>query len=622
MCRCVAQNLFVNDVFDLANLFCSHRAGVNKVKAGTIAVNHRASLLNVLTEHFTQRLVHQVRHRVVSGCRFSVFFINFGAEKITDFDTAFGDIAHMTKHIRFDLEGVVNFQNSCIVFKDALVAHLTAAFSVERSFVKDNNNFISGICVFHRLAVFVDCFYTTGVNREGFVAEEFRRAPFIFKALSHLEFTGRSGFFTLFFHRRVKAFEVNRHASFTADVRSQVNREAIGVVKLKRDIASENLGSVSKSFVKNIKTLGKRLGEANFFLTQDFFDMRITGFRILIAHFFGDRFNQLAEEEITGAKFEAVTHTAASNTAKHVAAAFIAGKNSVSNDKGTSTNVVSNDFDRRRIRIDVFTARFFNRLNHRTHQVLEKVNVIVGMNMLQNRRNTLKSHAGINARTGQRMHFAFFITIELHEHEVPNFNVTVAVFVGASRRTSGDILTVVVENFRARAAWTCVAHHPEVVGSVTSAFVVADTNDSFSRNADFLVPNVIGFIVFRVHGDPKLFRRKHKVLCQQLPCVLNRIALEIITKAEIAEHFKESMVTGGIADVFQVIMFSACANTLLTGRRTFVGTLVKSKENILELVHTGIREEQSRIISGNNRAGGNNRMPLGLHKLQKCRSNF
>ena len=109
------------------------------------------------------------------------------------------------------------------------------------------------------------------------------------------------------------------------------------------------------------------------------------------------------------------------------------------------------------------------------------------------------------------MHHAFFITVELHEHEIPNFHVAVAVFVRASGRASGNGGTMVIENFRARTAGASVAHHPEVVGSETSALVVADTNDSIGRDTDFLIPDVVSLVVLGVHGHPEFFRREFEV---------------------------------------------------------------------------------------------------------------
>lgn len=114
------------------------------------------------------------------------------------------------------------------------------------------------------------------------------------------------------------------------------------------------------------------------------------------------------------------------------------------------------------------------------------------------------------------------------------------------------MVAVVVENFGARTARAGITHLPEVVGSISRAFVITDTDDTFARNADFFFPDFIGFIVSFIDGDPQtLFWQGKPVFTgQQFPCVLNSIMFEIIAEAEVAQHFEESMVTCSVTDVF------------------------------------------------------------------------
>ena len=181
---------------------------------------------------------------------------------------------------------------------------------------------------------------------------------------------------------------------------------------------------------------------------------------------------------------------------------------------------------------------------------------------------------------------------------------------------------MVIENFGARTAGAGIAHHPEVVGSETSALVVADTNDSIGRDTDFLIPDVVSLVVLGVHSHPEFFRREFEVFGKKLPGILDGITLEVISEAEVAKHFKECVMASGIAYVFQVIVLAAGTNTFLTGRRTGVGTLVKAKVNILELVHTCVGKQQCRVVTGDYRAGSDDSVSLGLHELQKRRSYF
>src|SRR4030095_1591034 len=100
----------------------------------------------------------------------------------------------------------------------------------------------------------------------------------------------------------------------------------------------------------------------------------------------------------------------------------------------------------------------------------------------------LEAHARIDGRLRQRGEHAFGGTIELHEHEVPDFDPAIAVGIRGARRAARDVRAVVVEDLAARTARTGLAHLPEVVG--TAARVVADAHDAVLGQADLLVPDV------------------------------------------------------------------------------------------------------------------------------------
>ena len=60
-------------------------------------------------------------------------------------------------------------------------------------------------------------------------------------------------------------------------------------------------------------------------------------------------------------------------------------------------------------------------------QRLEDVDFVVGVHTLHDGGDTLQTHAGIHGRTGQRLHGAVSLTVELHEHHVPDLDETVAI---------------------------------------------------------------------------------------------------------------------------------------------------------------------------------------------------
>ena len=163
---------------------------------------------------------------------------------------------------------------------------------------------------------------------------------------------------------------------------------------------------------------------------------------------------------------------------------------------------------------------------------------------------------------------------------------------------------MIVENLGARAARAGVAHGPEVVGSVRRAFVVADTDHTFSRNPDFPGPDVIGFIIAGVDRDPEFVLGQVQDRGQESPGEGDRITLEVIAEAEVTQHFKEGVVTSGITDVFQVIMLAAGAYALLAADSAGVGALFLAQKAVLELVHPRVSEQQGWVVARNQRAGG------------------
>ena len=388
-------------------------------------------------------------------------------------------------------------------------------------------------------------------------------------------------------------------------------------MQLEEDFAIQDaIFAMCDSVFEDFHALANRQEEALFFFFNDFSNTRIVEFRISFAHFRAKGIDQRVEEGRTSLQLVAVANSAATNTTQHIGAAFVARQNAVSNGESASADVVSDHLQRRGVDVSRRFAHRVNSLLSGSQEVLEEVDIVVVVHALKNGSNTFETHTRINAGLGQTVHYTAFVAVKLHEHEVPNFDVAVAIFVGTARRAALHISTVVIEDFRAWTARTRVAHHPEVVGHVASALVVTDANDAFCGNAHFFVPDVVGFVVFCVDGDPQFFSRKHEVLRQEFPGEVNGIVFEIIAKREVAEHFKESVVTCGVTHIVQVVMLAACANTFLTGGGTGVGALVETKEDVLELVHTSIGEEQGGIVTRNHRARANNRMSFAFEELQ------
>jgi hypothetical protein len=181
---------------------------------------------------------------------------------------------------------------------------------------------------------------------------------------------------------------------------------------------------------------------------------------------------------------------------------------------------------------------------------------------------------------------------------------------------------VVVEDLGARTTGTGIAHHPEIVGGVARALVVADADHALGRDADLACPDVVGLVVLGVHRDPQPIGRQVVHLDQQFPGVADGVKLEVVAEGEIAEHFEESMVARGVADVFEVVVLATGANAFLRRRRAQVGPLVETEEDVLELVHAGVGEQQRRVGMRHQGTRSDNLVAFGGEELEELVADF
>ena len=314
--------------------------------------------------------------------------------------------------------------------------------------------------------------------------------------------------------------------------------------------------------------------------------------RIGNTHFFHQISDQFVEEWLGLTQFVAMPQSAAGNTTQYITTTLITRNDAVDNQEACTTNMIGDDFQRVIVQICAtgFACSGFD-------QVLESIDFVVGMHMLQYRCDAFQAHTRVNAWFWQWMQNALLIFIELHENQVPYFDETVTVFVWRAWRTTPNFWAVIIENFAARTAWTCVSHLPEIIGCVACAFVIADTDNALNWHTDLIFPDVVGFVVFLVDRDRQFFFWQAISHCQQFPRIVDRIAFEVIAKREVTQHFKESVVARGIAYVFQIVVLTTCAHAALRRRCATVAALVLTQEHVFKLHHTGVGKQQSRIVT-------------------------
>ena len=174
--------------------------------------------------------------------------------------------------------------------------------------------------------------------------------------------------------------------------------------------------------------------------------------------------------------------------------------------------------------------------------------------------------------------------VELHEHQVPDLQIAVAVaFADAAFRAAGNLFALVDEDLGAGAARPGIAHGPEVV-------FLPQPHDAARRQPGDLLPEAGGFLVLMVNRGPEALPGEMVMPGQQLPGHFDGPFLEVIAEGEVAQHLEEGMVAGGEAHVFQVVVLAPGPDALLGAGGPGVGPGFFPQEDLFELHHAGVGE--------------------------------
>ena len=248
-------------------------------------------------------------------------------------------------------------------------------------------------------------------------------------------------------------------------------------------------------------------------------------------------------------------------------------------------------------------------------QGAHQVGRIVIVGTLQQGRNPLDPHAGIDALRFQLAACSILELLKLHENQVPDLDKPVAILFRGTRRSAPDVIAMVIENLGTRPARARRPHLPEIV-------MGRDANDPAVLQPGDLLPDLRRLIVGVINRDQQLVLVDPQIARDQLPRKWDRVRLEIIAKREIPQHFKEGMMPRGVAHIVQIVMLAARAHTFLRRRCALVVTGFHPGEQVLELNHAGIGKHQRRVIAGHQRAAVHHLVTVLGKIVQKCGSDI
>jgi hypothetical protein len=121
---------------------------------------------------------------------------------------------------------------------------------------------------------------------------------------------------------------------------------------------------------------------------------------------------------------------------------------------------------------------------------------------------------------------------------------------------------------------------------------LAELENTLRGDADFIVPDIPGFLIVQIDGRIQAFWVESHGLREEFPCPRNGLLLEIVAEGEVAEHFKECAVTGCFADVLKI----ARTDALLAGRHAAARRDLLSGKIRLQRSHAGIDDQQAVVI--------------------------
>ena len=125
-----------------------------------------------------------------------------------------------------------------------------------------------------------------------------------------------------------------------------------------------------------------------------------------------------------------------------------------------------------------------------------------------------------------------------------------------------------------------------------------------------------------MHGRPQAVGVEAEVVGHELPRVRDRVALEIVPEREVAEHFKKRVVAGRPSNLFEIIVFATDTQALLRSHHARRGCLPIAEEDVFELHHPRVGEQQRGVLLRHERTTRHVQVVPPFEELDEPRSNL
>ncbi len=208
---------------------------------------------------------------------------------------------------------------------------------------------------------------------------------------------------------------------------------------------------------------------------------------------------------------------------------------------------------------------------------------------MENRGEPLKPHPRIDRRAGERGQDAGIVPVVLHEDEIPDLEISVAVAPhGTGRPATGKGRALIHKDLRAWTAGPGVSHLPEIV-------LFSESNDSGGIDTRNALPKGGRFVIVGKDRHPEDRRRQAQRLRQILPGKGDGLLFEVIPEGEIPHHLEEGVMAPGKPHPIEIVVLPARPHTSLDRDASWSRRRLRPEKGILEGHHAGIGKEKGWI---------------------------
>ena len=304
--------------------------------------------------------------------------------------------------------------------------------------------------------------------------------------------------------------------------------------------------------------------------------------------------------------------------AQHVAAAVVARQHAVGDERADRAGVVGDDAEGD-VPLGAVAVSLARQFLGGADDFAEQVHVVVGEDSLEHRGDALEAHAGVHVLGRQFVQLASGVAVVLDEHQVPQLDVARAAGVHGAHvaRLALEVAGLkapVQVDLAARPARSGIAHLPEVV-------LLVETLHALRRQAADAVPQGFRLVVVAEHRGVEPVLGQPPFAGQQVPGPVDGLLLVVVAEGPVAEHFEEGVVVGVPAHRLQVVVLAADAQALLGAGGALERWPLHPQEDVLELDHPRVGEEQGGVLLRHQRRALNHRVGLVLEEVEEAVAN-